>query len=112
MVCQSAMREISAGESMAEVSLSFSVRDQEALRRAALADAVGQARDRAEVLAAAAGVKLGDLCSIDHSWQEMRIEHAMLEQSMASGDVGPMADVDPDELDTTETATLVWSLEQ
>lgn len=29
---------------------------------------------------------------------------------MARSEGGPMADVDPEDLDMTETATLVWSL--
>ena len=104
------LQEIAGGESLAEVNLNFSVRDQEGLRRAALADAVIQARERAEVLVAAAGVELGELQSIDHAWQEVRIGHEMIEYAMAPSESGPMADVAPDDLDTTETATLVWSL--
>lgn len=104
------LRRIAEGGSCADIDLSFTVHDQEALRQAALADAVRSARNQAEVLAEAAGVKLGALQSIEHSWSEVRFEHSEIAYSPADAQGAPMADVEPEDIDSADTATLVWEI--
>ena len=104
------LRQIAAGGSCADIDLTFTVDDNEALKREALADAVRSARQQAEILAEAAGVKLGPLQSIDHTWSEVHFSRSEVAYSMAEAQGAPLADVDPEDIGTSDTATLVWEI--
>ena len=52
----------------AEISINHTVKDPEPVRNELLAKAVKDSRTKAEVLAAASGVSLGDMISVDYSW--------------------------------------------
>ncbi len=49
-----------------EINISFSVKDKEEINRRLLTAAVKDARNKAEIIASAAGVKLGELCGITY----------------------------------------------
>ena len=51
-----------------EFQISFTVRDREAAKNELLGKAVSDAKEKAAVLAQAAGVRLGEIRSIDYSW--------------------------------------------
>lgn len=59
------LHHVAQGHSGAQVHLSFSVKDKDALRKKALAQAVQSARENAETLAETAGVTLGKLLQMD-----------------------------------------------
>ena len=61
------------GEEGAKISLAFSVRDKDALRKEVLTRAVEVAKENAATLASAAGVTLGKLMQMDYGWSEVRI---------------------------------------
>lgn len=67
------LRDVAHGHSQAEITLTFSVKDQEGLREAAIRQAVANGRRCAGILAEAAGSTLGELQRIDYSWGEMHI---------------------------------------
>ena len=104
------LRQIAAGGSCADLNIMFTVSDQDALQRMALADAVHSARTRAEILAEAAGVRLGDLQSIEHAWSEVRFDYGPVSYAMQEAAGAPMADVAPEDIDASDTATLVWEI--
>ena len=104
------LRKIATGGSCTDINLSFSVSDREGLQRAALADAVHSARQQAEVLADAAGVRLGALQSIEHAWGEVRFSRSQIAYSPMEAQGAPLADVEPEDIDTSDTATLVWEI--
>ena len=104
------LRQLAKGKSCADLRIGFTVSDQEALKEAALADAVQSARRQAEILARAAGVTLGALQSIEHSWAEVRFERRNMDYCLEEARGAPMADVDPEDIDTSEEATLVWEI--
>ena len=68
------LKSVAQGHSGAEIRLSFSIKDADLLRKRVLAQAVQVARENAETLAAAAGVKLGQLVQMDYGWAEVRIQ--------------------------------------
>jgi uncharacterized protein YggE len=59
------LRHIAHGHSGAEITLAFSVKDKDALRKRVLMEAVRTAKVNAEILASAAGMCLGKLQQID-----------------------------------------------
>jgi uncharacterized protein YggE len=107
------LRQIASGHSGAEVSLSFSVRDKDALRRKVLTQAVQTAKENAETLASAAGVKLGKLVQVDYGWAEVQIYHREL--SMACAGPPPSgfdADIEPEDVRAEDNVTLVYEIQE
>jgi len=106
------LRHVASGLSGARVNLSFSIRDKESLRKKALALAVQNAREKAEMLATAAGVKLGKLLQIDYGWSEVHIY-----DSSANMDCPDMAeskfdvDIEPEDVSAGDSVTLVYEID-
>ena len=58
---------------MAEMRISFDIKDKEGLKNATLEQAVLMAKANAEILAKTAGVRLGPIQAIEYGWSEVRI---------------------------------------
>ena len=101
-----------------EFSIEYTVSDPEASKNELLGKAVKDSLKKASVLAEASDVKLGKIINIDYSWgeidfvskplQEMSLRCCELDESYsASYDM----DIEPDDIDITDTVTVVWALE-
>lgn len=55
------------------ININFSIKNTEPLKKQALKQAVNQAKEDAELLAESAGVELGDIKLIDHSFRQINI---------------------------------------
>ncbi len=102
-----------------EFSFSFFVRDAEASKNELLGKAVVDAKAKAEVLTAAAGVQLKDIASIDYSWGEIDFEVSPVGRSLRHADCKMMAakedcaydiDIEPDDIRISDTVTVVWNI--
>jgi uncharacterized protein len=104
-------RHIAQGHSGAEITLSFSVKDKDDLRKRVLAQAVQTAKENAETLASAAGVTLGKLQQIDYGWAEVRIHRPeaimMCEDSPAMSEDG---EIEPADVTAEDNVTLVYEI--
>lgn len=110
------MAAVSALSEPPQMSIDFSVKDKDALKDAMLADAARNARHKAEVLAAASGVKLGELLGIDYDWTEVSfISHtrcAMPEMMACAATAdGAAPKINPDDINLSDTVTFVWEIE-
>ena len=84
-----------------------------AINEEMLRSATINAKRKAEILCDASGAKLGNLIAIDYNWGELDIySHTRFdccEEAMA-----PMKacsiDIDPEDIDVSDTATFVWEL--
>ena len=103
-----------------EFQLEYTVADPEKAKNELLASAVADSRIKAEVLAKAAGVELGDILSIDYSWGEIDLvtRPVMLREAsgmyaMAKGAAEDSFDLDiePDDIQAEDTVTVIWELE-
>ena len=103
---------ISQGRSGAEIQIHFSVKDTEDLRQRALAEAVRVARLSAETLAQAAGVKLGKLQSMAHGWDEIRVSGQPAYGVVCDSAATPSVDIDPEDVSTSESVTLMYEFEE
>lgn len=101
-----------------EFTISYTVKDIEVCKNQLLGQAVSDSKQKAEILASAAGTKLGLVTTIDYSWGEMEIishpmnkmmEPCMMMEDCAAGSYD--MDIEPDDIDVTDTVTVVWSLE-
>ena len=97
-------------ESEASFQISFIIKDPEPLKQKALAEAVRNARSKAEVLAEASGVNLGEIQQIDYSWSEVHFDSSMKLSSMAEPEMMASYDITPDDIDVSDSVTVVWSI--
>ncbi|NLG05575.1 MAG: SIMPL domain-containing protein [Clostridia bacterium] len=101
-----------------EFRIEYTVAEPEKCKNELLARAVADSREKAEVLAKAANVSLGDIITIDYSWGEIEfisrpMEHMMLEECcMREAPVGGAydMDIDPDDIDVSDNVTVVWKI--
>lgn len=98
-----------------EFEISYTVKDPEAVKNTLLAKAVNDAKAKAQVLADSAEVKLGSILNIDYSWHEIDFEVAPLDSAMycktaaAPGESFNM-DIEPDDIDVSDTVTVIWEI--
>lgn len=102
-----------------EFKIEYTVADVEKSKNELLANAVKDGMEKANVLSEAAGVKLGDIISIDYSWAEIDfvsrpMDRMMLEECCMSApceaDGAYDIDIEPDDIDVTDNVTIVWNI--
>ena len=103
-----------------ELSIRFTLKDPEALRKKALESAAANAREKAEILAAASGVRLGELLTVRYDFADVRFASpTMFEadaQTMNAGRGRMMAkasfaaDMTPQDITFTDNAGFVWEI--
>ena len=97
--------------------LSYTVKDKEAARNELIGKAVSDSMAKAKALTDAAGVKLGDIQSIDYSWSGSELEIRPMNRAMMAkcdsfgADAGCAPDVVPDDITITDTVTVIWEIE-
>ncbi len=100
-----------------EFRILYTVKDPEKSKNQLLAKAIADSKEKAKVLTEAAGVKLGDIMTIDYTWGEIEfsstpmnrmLEPMALEEccTSASYDI----DIEPDDIEVSDTVTVVWSI--
>lgn len=108
-----ALSEISKCIAKPEISINFTVKDSSAVSRELLKAAVKNAREKAEILCAASGAKLGELLSIDYNWGELHLysatDYDVEGKCMMSGAADDM-DIEPEEIKARDTATFAWEI--
>lgn len=99
--------------SQPELSIAFTVKDATAINEEMLRSATINAKRKAEILCDASGAKLGNLIAIDYNWGELDI-YSHTRFDCCEEALAPMKacsiDIDPDDIDVSDTATFVWEL--
>lgn len=108
-----ALSEISKCIAKPEISIDFTVKDSSAVSGELLKAAVKNAREKAEILCAASGAKLGELLSIDYNWGELHLysatDYDVKGKCMMPGAADDM-DIEPEEIKARDTATFAWKI--
>lgn len=108
-----ALSEISKCIAKPEISIDFTVKDSSAVSGELLKAAVKNAREKAEILCAASGAKLGELRSIDYNWGELHLysatDYDAEGKCMMLGAADDM-DIEPEEIKARDTATFAWEI--
>ena len=104
-----------------EFRISYTVSDPEAAKNELLGKAVADAKEKASVLTESAGVALKDIQSIDYSWDELDFEVRPMNRMLKSdgGMLASMAadsgsydmDIEPDDIEVTDTVTVIWEID-
>ncbi len=108
-----ALSEISKCIAKPEISIDFTVKDSSAVSGELLKAAVKNAREKAEILCAASGAKLGELLSIDYNWGELHLYSATdydVEGKCMMLGAGDDMDIEPEEIKARDTATFAWEI--
>lgn len=94
------------------IHIAFTVKNPSAVNELILQDATQNARRKAEILCAAAGVKLGRLLDIHYNWSEVEF-HAQTKYNAADClALSPSGiEINPDDIHAGDTATFVWEIE-
>jgi uncharacterized protein YggE len=100
---------VTASNTKVSLSLTFTVADPEEVKRRVLEDAVRNARSRAEVIAAAAGQKLGAIRAIEYGHTEILIRSAM-HSLEACAEPAMNLDLNPADIEAEDTVLVAWEL--
>ena len=104
------------GKVRPEFRISYTVKDPEATKNTLLGKAVKDAREKASVLTEAAGIGLKDIQSIEYSWGEIDFEYRpmnggiLAERCMAEPTAAYSLDIEPDDIEVSDTVTVVWEI--
>lgn len=108
-----ALSEISKCIAKPEISIDFTVKDSSAVSGELLKAAAKNAREKAEILCAASGAKLGELLSIDYNWGELHLYSATdydVEGKCMMLSAADDMDIEPEEIKARDTATFAWEI--
>lgn len=101
-----------------EFSMEYTISNPEDAKNELLGNAIKDSLRKAKILTDAAEVSLGEIQSIDYSWGEIDfVTRPMSEQSMrcleptCCEDISYDIDIEADDIDITDTVTVVWSIE-
>ena len=97
-----------------QLTIAFTVKDATAINEMMLRSATVNAKRKAEILCEASNVKMGQLLSIDYNWGELNIysktRYDMDEDCMPMVSMSKLIDIEPDDIDVSDTATFVWEI--
>lgn len=109
-----ALSAISGCVSNPELSIRFTVKDATAINEEMLRSATINAKRKAEILCEASGVELGQLLAIDYNWGELDIyshtRYDMADECLAAPKMMSSIEIEPDDIETSDTATFVWEI--
>ena len=102
----------SIAESMSGASFDifFETSKEAALRDKVLAAAVADARHKGEVLATAAGLKLGHILHMGHTWTEVSFNSPRYAMDREMCYSAPSPDIEPEDVSSSDTVEMLWSL--
>lgn len=98
-----------------EFHISYTVKDREAAKNELIAAAVADAKAKAAVLTAAAGVRLKGISHIEYSLCEIGLEvrpaaFAGMKRAMLCED-SISAEIEPEDIEAEDTVTIDWEIE-
>lgn len=99
-----------------DFSIEYTTSDPEGAKNRVLQKAIEDSKRKAELMAKAAGVILGDVITIDYSWGEINfvsrpIRDLCLSDSKAIRTFeSPSINMTPDDIEAEDTVTIIWEI--
>lgn len=107
--------EVSASPLDVRFDIRYTVKDIEKSKNDLLREAIKDAKEKAQILSEAAGVKLKSVVDINYSWGEIEIYSEPLRlmdrQICAAPSKTFDIDIDADDIDVNDTVTVVWEID-
>ena len=97
----------------AEFSIKFTVKNPERVSEELLRSATENARQKAEVLCAASGAKLGTLLKIDYDWTNINVFSASaytMEMERGVAAAGAVPEFEPEDIESSDSAAFIWEI--
>lgn len=101
-----------------EFSFRHTVSDPKAAKNELLARAIADSREKAQIIAREADLKLGEIQTVDYSWQQMQIysEPMLFADGAAPIGAAKMSrsmdiDIEAADINIEDTVTIVWAVE-
>ena len=95
-----------------KISIAFTIKDTDAFADEILKSATHDARRKAEIICAAAGVKLGRLLRVNYPWDEVSVRHEnVLCDALAAPPEKNSFDFKPDEIQASDSVDFIWEIE-
>lgn len=97
-------------------SIEYTVSDPDIAKNELLRKAIEDSKIKAKVLCDAAGVCLGEIQTIDYSWGEIDFVTRPMDEGMlkcmdsACGSEGFNLDIEADDIEVTDTVTVIWKM--
>lgn len=104
---------ISDSGANAEFSIQFTVKDPERVSAELLRSATENARQKAEVLCAASGAKLGTLLKIDYDWTDINFYSAStytMERERGIVAASAVPEFEPEDIKSQDSAAFIWEI--
>lgn len=93
-------------------NIQFTVKDSNKVSKELLRSATENAKEKAEVLADAAGFELGEIVDIDYNWGRIDLyspmDYQMYEAAPRMAEATPH--IVPEDIDVSDTVTFVWEI--
>ena len=94
--------------------ITYSIKNKEAAKNKLLEGAVGDSKEKAKIIANAAGISLGEIVEVDYSWGEIQFLRSPVNVLKAAScydeeESYPM-DINPEDITVEDTVTVVWSI--
>lgn len=106
--------ELSKSKTDYEFSINYTVKDIESAKNKLLAKAVEDSKTKASILAKASEVLLGEIISIDYSWDEIEVFSKPIDDFVInraqSIENKIDIDIEADDIDLSDTVTIVWKI--
>lgn len=97
-----------------QLNIAFTVKDTSAINEEMLTSAAANAREKAEILCKASGVRLGTLMSIDYNWNDLNVysttRYAIAEDCIAAPMMAKRMDFDPEDIRVQDSVAFVWDI--
>ena len=113
VILNSIIRKIGEYLKQAEIKIGYTVKDARPAQLKMLERAVKDAKAKAEIMALAAGCKLGECLNIDYGFNELHIysqARTIHECSEASCCTPNSLDITPDDLEAQDNVNVTWAL--
>ncbi len=111
------LRDVAASALNPEIQIGYTASDPEAVKNELLAKAVADSQAKAEILASAAGLAVGQIQSIDYSWGQVDLEvrpmRALAVEDSRSFQAKANTyalDIEPDDIEVSDTVTILWEI--
>lgn len=108
--------ELAQCEANPQIQLHYTVKDKEAAKKELLERAVKESMEKADILAKASGVTLGDIVNIDYSWEEIELSAHPVSFNKAQSVRGIVSeasydiDMEAEDIVAEDTVTVVWGI--
>ena len=97
-----------------EFNITFSVKDKAAVQAELLEKAVSNATAKADILAKASGVSLGEIRHINYSWGELHLYSNTRfddnDGTIRFLEAASTMDIEPEDVEVNDTVTVIWDI--